>query len=337
MSNRLPVAVDAMGSDGGPAVIVEGARRAVEKDGLPVVLVGDPEQLGDTGSIPVIAASQVIEMGAEPASSVRTMKDASVVRAAEAVRDGAASSMISAGNTGAAMAASLLRMGRIKGFSRPAIAVPYPVPGSTPTTVLDCGANADTQPEWLVQFAMMGAVYCRTRFDIAEPRIGILTIGEEAGKGNALIKEACGLMEDADWSALCGARYIGNVEGRDLMMGTADVIVTDGFTGNVVLKSMEGGFAVFERTLRAALATTPAAIADPTIVDGLVQTVLNPVFEGFDAGGTGAAQLLGVRGVSLISHGSSSVDAIANAIGTADSLVDIDIVGRLRQTVTPSS
>lgn len=337
MSERLPVAVDAMGSDGGPAVMVEGARRAAEKDGLPVVLVGDPEQLGDTGSIPVIPASQVIEMGDEPASSVRSMKDASVVRAAEAVRDGAASSMISAGNTGAAMAASLLRMGRIKGFSRPAIAVPYPVPGSTPTTVLDCGANADTQPEWLVQFGMMGAVYCRTRFDVAEPRVGILTIGEEAGKGSSMVKEACGLMEEADWASLCGARYVGNVEGRDLMIGTADVIVTDGFTGNVVLKSMEGGYAVFEQTVRDALADAPEALADPSVVEGLVQRVLNPVFEGFDPGRTGAAQLLGVRGVSLISHGSSSVDAIASAIGTADSLVDIDIVGRLRQTVTPSS
>ncbi|MEL7158986.1 MAG: phosphate--acyl-ACP acyltransferase, partial [Actinomycetota bacterium] len=272
-----------------------------------------------------------------PASSVRSMKDSSVVRAAEAVRDGVASAMVSAGNTGAAMAASLLRMGRIKGLARPAIAVPFPVPGSTPTTLLDCGANADTQPEWLVQFGLMGAVYCRTRFGVAEPRVGVLTIGEEAGKGNSLVKEACGLLEAVDWKAACGARYVGNLEGRDLMIGTADVIVTDGFTGNVVLKSLEGGYAVFEESVRSALAATPAAIAEPKLVDDLVAGVLDPLFEGFDPVRTGAAQLLGVRGVSLISHGSSGVDAIANAIATADGLVDIDIVGRLRQTVTPSS
>ena len=335
MSDRLPVAVDAMGSDGGPAVVVEGARMAAEQHGIDVVLVGDPDRLGDTGALPVIEATQVIEMGAEPASSVRSMKDASVVRAAEAVRDGAASAMISAGNTGAAMAASLLRMGRIKGLSRPAIAVPFPVPGSTPTTLLDCGANADTQPEWLVQFALMGTVYARVRFGLEAPRVGILTIGEEAGKGNSLVKEACSLLENGDWARTCGARYVGNVEGRDLMIGTADVIVTDGFTGNVVLKSLEEGYAVFERSVRGALAAAAPEVVPQVTLDALTTQVLDPLFEGFDPVRTGAALLLGVRGVSLISHGSSSASAIAHAVVTADQLVDIDIVGSLRETVTP--
>ncbi|MEM8923992.1 MAG: phosphate acyltransferase PlsX [Actinomycetota bacterium] len=337
MSDRLPVAVDVMGSDGGPDVMVEGARRAAEQQGIGVILVGDPARMGDTGDLPVIEASQVIEMGAEPASSVRSMKDASVVRAAEAVRDGAASSMISAGNTGAAMASSLLRMGRIKGISRPAIAVPFPVPGTNPTTVLDCGANADTQPEWLVQFALMGTVYARARFGLERPRVGILTIGEEAGKGNSLVKEACKLLEDGDWAEQCGADYVGNVEGGDLMIGTADVIVTDGFTGNVVLKSMEGGYAVFEESVRGALADAAGGVVAADAVDALVARVFDPLFEGFDPVRTGAAQLLGVRGVSLISHGSSSVDAIASAVVTADGLVDIDIVGLLRETVIPAS
>ena len=141
MNERLPVAVDAMGGDHAPAAIVEGARLAAESFGLPVLLVGDPERMGDTGSVPILPASQVVEMGAEPASGVRTLKDSSIVRAVEAVRDGLASSVLSAGNTGAAMAASLLRLGRIKGVARPAIAVPFPVLGSTPTTLLDCGGQ----------------------------------------------------------------------------------------------------------------------------------------------------------------------------------------------------
>jgi len=333
VSERLPVAVDAMGGDNAPTVIVAGAKLAVEKFGVGVVLVGDPDRLGETGSLPVLPASEVVEMGAEPASSVRRLKDSSIVRAAEAVRDGAASSLLSAGNTGAAMAASLLRMGRIKGVARPAIAVPFPVPGSTPTTVLDCGANADCQPEWLVQFAVLGSVYARERFGLAEPRVGILTIGEEAGKGNALVRTACELLENGDWVDRCGARYLGNVEGRDLMIGTADVVVTDGFTGNVVLKSLEGGFAVFERTVREALTSTPAVAATADVVE----PVLDPVFETFDPALTGAAMLLGTRGVALISHGSSSPMAIAHAISTADQLVDIGIVERLRQSMTPSS
>ena len=330
MSDRLPVAVDAMGGDDAPGTVVDGARIAAERFGVQALLVGDPDQLGDTGSLEIVPASEVVAMGAEPASSVRRLKDSSIVRAAEAVRDGRASALLSAGNTGAAMAASLLRLGRIKGVSRPAIAVPFPVPGSTPTTVLDCGANADCQPEWLVQFAVMGSVYAREQFDVAEPRIGLLTIGEEAGKGTTFIKDAAALLEATDWAAV-GARYLGNVEGRDLMTGVADVIVTDGFTGNIVLKSLEGGYAVFEQTVRAAL----------DAADGLenrseVEQLLDPVFAGFDARRTGAAMLLGTRGVSLISHGSSSAMTIAHAIHTADQLVDIGMVDSIRQAVTPS-
>ncbi|MGF1597775.1 MAG: phosphate acyltransferase PlsX [Acidimicrobiales bacterium] len=329
MTDRLPVAVDAMGGDDAPAVIVAGARVAAEERGVPVVLVGDPDLLGDVGDLEVIPASEVVAMGAEPASSVRRLKDSSIVRAAEAVRDGRASSLLSAGNTGAAMAASLLRMGRIKGVSRPAIAVPFPVPGTNPCTLLDCGANADCQPEWLVQFAVMGTVYARELFGVERPRVGILTIGEEAGKGNALVKAACELLETGDWAGGCGAEYIGNVEGRDVMAGTADVIVTDGFTGNVVLKSLEGGYVTFERTVRAALRSNPQVTATAPVVDA----VLDPVFDGFDPTLTGAAMLLGTRQVTVISHGSSSAIAIANAIVTADGLVDIGIVESLRQVV----
>jgi glycerol-3-phosphate acyltransferase PlsX len=244
-----------------------------------------------------------------------------------------ASSVLSAGNTGAAMAASLLRLGRIKGVARPAIAVPFPVLGSTPTTVLDCGANADCRPEWLVQFAVLGAVYARERFGVDQPRVGILTIGEEAGKGNSLVKAACDLLSSQDWARGCRARYVGNVEGRDLLLGVADVIVTDGFTGNVVLKSLEGGYAVFENAVREALRSTPEVAATAAVVD----QVLEPLFAGFDPVRTGGALLLGTRGVTLIAHGSSSAIAIAHAIATADDLVAIDIVGSLRKSIVTDS
>lgn len=325
--STLPVAVDAMGGDFAPAAVVAGAKLAAAA-GVNVLLVGRPEELGDTGDLPVLAATEVVEMGAEPASSVRRLKDSSIVRAAEAVRDGQAKALLSAGNTGAAMAASLLRMGRIKGVARPAIAVPFPVFGTTPTTLLDCGANAECQPEWLVQFARLGVVYNRVRWSVDRPRVGVLTIGEEAGKGNHLVKAACELMEAVDWTA-AGARYVGNVEGRDLMEGVADVVVCDGFTGNVVLKSLEGLMAIAQHQIELALRSNPDVAATASVVD----PVLAPVFATLDATQTGAAMLLGTRGVCMISHGSSSAETIAHAIGTASELADENVVGSLRAAI----
>jgi glycerol-3-phosphate acyltransferase PlsX len=170
------------------------------------------------------------------------MKDSSLVRAAEAVRDGRACAMVSAGNTGATMASALLKMGRIRGVARPAIATPIPCPGlPTPTVMLDAGANPDCQPQWLLQFAQMGAVFARERYGIENPRIGLLSIGEEPGKGDSLRKEAHALLAGSAWTAGTGASFVGNVEGRDLMSADVDVVVTDGFTGNVALKTLEGG------------------------------------------------------------------------------------------------
>src|SRR5688500_12238590 len=162
----LPVAIDAVGGDKAPGEIVSGARQALDEMGVPVLLVGPPDRIGDPMGLEVLACTEVIEMHDDPGASVRRKKDSSLVRAAEAVRDGKASAMVSAGNTGATMASALLRMGRIKGVSRPAIATPIPVPDSTPTVLLDAGANAECQAEWLVQFAQMGAVYCRHRYAI---------------------------------------------------------------------------------------------------------------------------------------------------------------------------
>jgi len=320
-----PVAVDAMGGDHAPDAIVAGARRAAEEFGIPVLLVGRPDELGDVGDLPVLAASEVIAMDAEPGSSVRTMKDSSLVRAAEAVRDGQASAMVSAGNTGATMASALLRMGRIRGINRPAIATPIPVPGGRPTTLLDSGANAECRPEWLVEFAQMGAVYSRDRFGVERPRVGLLSIGEEAGKGSPFVKECFDLLDDHAWSDAIGCEWIGNVEGRDVMSDAVDVVVTDGFTGNVTLKTLEGAMKALIGRLLVAIdtddETRAAGVALGPALDDMVHE-LHP-----DT--VGGALLLGVKGVCVISHGSSSPEAIVNAIKVAAEMVEVGMVDHL--------
>lgn len=325
----LPIAVDAMGGDHAPAAIVEGARLAVEELGVPVVLVGRSAELGDTGGLDVIEASEVIAMDADAGSSVRRMKDSSLVRAAEAVRDGAASAMVSAGNTGATMASALLRMGRIRGVSRPAIATPIPVPGSTPTVLLDAGANAECSAEWLVQFAQMGAVFASDRFGIARPRVGLLSIGEEPTKGNPLVKETHSLLADGAWIGSTGAEFVGNVEGRDIMTTEVDVVVTDGFTGNVALKTLEGSL----KTLIAALLAAFDSSDEARTAAGALWPSLLPLYASMDPENTGGAMLLGVDGVCIISHGSSSARAMVNAIGVAADMVRGGVVGHLATAV----
>jgi glycerol-3-phosphate acyltransferase PlsX len=323
----LPIAVDGMGGDKAPGEIIDGARRAADEVGVPVVLVGRPEELGTDHGLEVIPASEVIGMAADPASSVRTMKDSSLVRAAEAVRDGKASAMISAGNTGATMASALLRMGRIKGVLRPAIATPIPVPGGTPTVLLDAGANSECQAEWLVQFAQMGAVLARERYGIASPKVGLLSIGEEPGKGTPLVKETHKLLQDAE---LGSATFVGNVEGRDIMTDDVDVVVTDGFTGNVALKTLEGAM----RSLVDALFATFDASDDAREGAAKLMPELAPLYASLDPENTGGAMLLGVDGVCIISHGSSSSRAVVNALRVASELVEGAIVDHLRTAIS---
>lgn len=325
----LPVAVDAMGGDKAPGAVVEGARMAVD-DGLPVLLVGRPEELGDVGDIPVLAASETIAMDADPGASVRRMKDASMVRAAEAVRDGNACAMVGAGNTGATMASALLRMGRIKGVSRPAIATPLPVPGGArPNVMLDAGANSECSAEMLLQFGEMGAVYARDRFGVAEPKVGLLSIGEEAGKGTPLVKEAFALLDDEAWQVRAGAKFVGNVEGRDLLEDLADVIVTDGFTGNVALKTAEGTARKIVEALLGAFDSSDDARQGAE----LLLPALMPLYETLDPESVGGAVLLGIRGVCVISHGSSGPKAVRNAIQVAHDLVVTDHVSHLERAV----
>ncbi len=321
-----------MGGDNAPDQIVAGAIQAAEELGVPVVLVGRPEDLGDTGGLEVIPASEVIAMDADPAKSVRRMKDSSLVRAAEAVRDGKASAMVSAGNTGATMGSALLRMGRIKGVNRPAIATPIPAPGhDRPTVMLDAGANAECVPEMLVQFALMGAVFARRRYGIETPRVALLSIGEEPTKGSPLVKETHALLAAGAVEAV-GATFVGNVEGRDLMGDEADVVVTDGFTGNVALKTLEGGLKNIVGAIYGVFGSTEETKA---AADVLLPALI-PLAERLDPDTTGGAMLLGVDGVCIISHGSSSARAIVNALKVAQEMVEADLVGHLRAAVAPA-
>jgi glycerol-3-phosphate acyltransferase PlsX len=323
----LPVAVDAMGGDHAPGPILAGAHRAAAT-GIPVILVGpadlDGRQAPDGSMLDLIEATEVIAMHDDPAQGVRRKKDSTLVRAAEAVRDGRASAMISAGNTGATMAAALLRMGRISGVKRPAIATPIPVPGATPTVLLDAGANAEVQAEWLVQFGLMGSVYARHRFGIDSPRVGLLSIGEEPGKGDTLRKEAYELL-----GAASHLNFVGNVEGRDVMSADLDVCVTDGFTGNVVLKTLEGGMKV---VIKALLEAFSAEEHYKPHADALMPALL-PLYETLSPDTYGGAVLLGVDGVCIIAHGSSGETAIANGIGVARDMVAHDMVGEIRVAI----
>ena len=320
----LPIAVDAMGGDYAPAEIVAGAQLAADA-GIPVILVGQPDAIGET-SLEVIAASEVIAMDEDPTRSVRTKKDSSLVRAAEAVRDGRASGMISAGNTGAALAAATLRMKRIKGVGRPAIATPLPMfSGGTPNILIDAGANVDCTPELLALFARMGAVYSRARFGLDAPRVGLLSNGEEASKGSPLTKAAFLLLNEPEWQAATGANFIGNVEGRDLLGDEVDVIVTDGFTGNVALKSLEGAAKAIIDALLGAFDSSDDARQGAQ----LLLPALAPLYERTNPDSVGGAALVGVNGVCMISHGSSSANAILNAAKAAHELAETDLVGKL--------
>jgi len=329
---RPVIAIDAMGGDRAPGEIVAGALAAVDECDVDIVLVGQPDAIAahlPNGTAPdhvsILAASEVIEMHEDPANAVRTRKDSSLVRCAEAVRDGNASAMVGAGNTGATMAAALLRFGRIKGVHRPAIAIPMPVIGEDRIQLLvDAGATVDPEPEWLVEWAELAREYARVRLGVDEPTIALLSNGEEPGKGDALRKQASVLFADVKG-------FTGNVEGRDLMRRGADVIVTDGFTGNVALKTLEG-----------------ALMGIAGLVFGVVDEPGAPWAEHADAfklrlleaaaplipDNTGGGLLLGVKGVCIISHGSSSAGAIVNAIRVARDCVQESVVDRLTQAVT---
>ena len=340
-----PVAVDAMGGDHSPSEVVKGAHRAMTELDIPVVLVGRSEELQDISEaecMEIIPAHQVIPMDADPSQSIRKMRDSSLVRAAEAVRSGRASAMVSAGNTGAAMGSALLKIGRIPGVARPAIAAPIPTLSDLPTIMLDAGANSECRPEWLVQFARMGSIYARDRFGIAKPKVGLLSIGEEDSKGSDFVKDVFRLLNNKQWAQDVHAEWIGNVEGHDVVTDDVDVVVTDGFTGNVTLKALEGALDVIVKHLRRSLRSVDIKLdiqADGgstghTNSDNeTLKRVMDAMIHDLHGDNVGGALLLGVKGVCVISHGASNAGAVMNAVSLAHEMARANMVSHIAATV----
>jgi glycerol-3-phosphate acyltransferase PlsX len=326
----MRIAVDAMGGDVGPAVNVEGALAAVREHAVEVVLVGDrgsvereldrhgpPRAVRD--AVSVRHASQVVAMGEAPAQALRRKRDSSLRVAAALVRDGEAAAFVSAGNTGAAMAIAMFTLGVLPGVDRPAIAVV--LPNKTGRTVLlDVGANVEPKPWHLVQYAMMGHVYARDLLGVSAPRVGLLSVGEEEGKGNDLVREVFKALEAAP------INFLGNVEGRDVYNGQADVVVTDGFTGNVCLKISESladmlFHLIREELTRSALSRAGALLARPAF---------RRFWKRVDYTEMGGAPLLGINGACIISHGASPPRAVKNAIRVAAEWVRQDVNAHIR-------
>jgi len=313
----IRIAVDAMGGDRGPEEIVAGALDA-RSDQIAPVLVG-PAGL-DTQGLELIEAPEVIGMDEKPTEAVRAKPDSSLVVACRAVREGKADAVVSAGNTGAMLAACLLEIRRLPGVRRPAIAVT--IPSRTGAAVLlDAGANADARPEDLLQFGHMGAVFAEEILDIHNPEIRLLSIGEEPEKGNQLTLEAHELLAASDLN------FAGNTEGRDLLRGGADVVVTDGFTGNVALKLLEGTIRNLLDAFREEITATMRGKLGGLLIRPAARRLRNRL----DPDTYGGAYLLGLRGLAVIAHGNSSRRAIANAVRLAARGVDHDVVGRLAQ------
>jgi glycerol-3-phosphate acyltransferase PlsX len=310
------VAVDAMGGDRGPDEIVAGALEAARGDVTPVV-VGRPGL--DTHGLELIEAADTIEMDDKPAEAVRAKPESSLVLACRAVADGRADAVVSAGNTGAMLAAGLLHLRRLPGVLRPAIAVPIPARRG-PSVLLDCGANADARPEHLVQFAHMGAVFAAEILELPRPQVRLLSIGEEPEKGNQLTLEAHVLLAQDE-----RIDFAGNVESRHLLEGAGDVVVTDGFTGNVCLKLLEGTIRSLLEALREEISATPRG----KLGGLLIRPPARRLRTRLDPDTYGGAYLLGLRGLAVIAHGNSSRTAIANAIRLAARGVEHRVVERL--------
>jgi glycerol-3-phosphate acyltransferase PlsX len=326
------IAIDAMGGDRAPAEIVAGALQAVDECDVDVLLVGRPDAIAahlPGGAAParveIVPAADVIAMDDDPANAVRTRADSSIVRAADAVREGRAAAFVGAGNTGATMAAALLRWGRIKGVHRPAIALPIPVVGADRMQLLvDGGATVDPEPAWLVEWAVLAGEYARLRLGIDEPTVGLLSNGEEPGKGDALRKVAYDLFADTKG-------FVGNVEGRDLMKAGVDIVITDGFTGNVVLKTLEGSMMGIAGLVFGVVDEPGSPWAG--VSDALKLRLLEAAAP-LMPDNTGGGMLLGIKGVCVISHGSSNATAIVNAVRVARDCVAADVVTRLTEAVT---
>ena len=328
----MRVALDAMGGDRGSKELVAGALEAVEKNGIEVVLVGNENELkadlkelqpasGISNKIDIVHASEVIEMDDHPATAIRKKKDASVLVAFDLVQKGEACAAVSAGNSGATMAAGIRKLGRLEGVSRPGITSVFPTL-KNPVVLMDIGANVDCKPIHLLQFAVMASSYSQFTGQ-KKPRVALLTIGEETGKGNSLVKEAYPLLAGSSLN------FIGNVEGRDIFQGDVDVVVCDGFVGNICLKVSEGLSEAAMTMIRDEINSSWL-----TKIGGLL---VMPAFKAFkkrvDYAEYGGAPLLGVDGVGIICHGKSSAQAIKNAILEAASMAQKNITQTIRESL----
>ncbi|HXE75852.1 MAG TPA: phosphate acyltransferase PlsX [Candidatus Xenobia bacterium] len=328
------IAVDALGGDHAPAVPVEGALLAAREYGLSLLLIGPPKQIeaelekhdASGLKIELVPAGDVIGMDESPVKALRRKPEATVRVAAHLVREGRAQGFVSAGNTGAAMAAAKMEWGAIPGVDRPALATIFPTQRGIPSVLLDVGANIGCKPQHLVQFAVMGEVYYRVMFGVQRPRVGLLSIGEEATKGNEVIREAHRRLRESPLSF----EFVGNVEGHDVFSGDVHVAVCDGLVGNVALKISEGVAEAIVSMLKEALSST---------ITAKVGAVLSrQAFEEFrrrvDWSEYGGAPLLGVKGVAIVCHGRSPVNAIKNALGVAHSFAEKRVNEKIERELT---
>jgi glycerol-3-phosphate acyltransferase PlsX len=313
------VALDGFGAERGFDVLADGARMAAA-DGIRLRIFGPADELGlsDVEGIEVVPTTEWIGNEEDAVAAVRAKKGASVVRAAADVAEGRADAMASAGSTGAAMAAATFGLRRLKGVQRPALAVQLPVPGKR-VLFLDVGANIEVRAQHLVQFAFLGAAFSAAVLGIERPRVGLLSVGEEAGKGREEVVAAHEILSGSP-----GIEFAGNVEGRDLPTGAADVVVTDGFTGNVALKLMEGTAKTVTAAIRDAARSNPLAALGGL----LMRPALGGLRRELHPDTTGGAILLGLRGIAVVGHGSSGAEGIANAVRLAARCVEADAVGR---------
>lgn len=326
----MKIFVDGMGGDHSPSEIVKGSVLAVQKYKVPVTIIGIQEKIEkelekyqyEKNLIEVIHASEVVENEDEPSRAIRRKKDSSMVRGMSLVKENAHSVLISAGNTGALLAGGLLKIGRIKGILRPALAPILPTKNG-PSLLIDAGANADSKPQQLQQFALMGSIYMSKVIGIENPRVGLVNIGTEEKKGNILVKETFPLLEKTN------INFIGNVEARDIPSGVADVLVCDGFTGNVILKLTEGlASFIFDALKETILSTSTGKIGGL-----LLKPSLKSFKEQFDYTEYGGAPFLGIEGGLIKAHGSSDAKAIKNAIGQGIKYLEQEVDSNIEQEI----
>ncbi|MBX3011029.1 MAG: phosphate acyltransferase PlsX [Caldilineaceae bacterium] len=330
----MKIAVDVMGGDHAPAAIIAGAVAAARQDPVSLLLVGQPAVIEQTLAAPqykgmaftIVPAQQVVAMHEKPANVVRAKPDSSLVVACDLVRRGEAAAVVTAGNTGAALAAGIFKIGRAPGVLRPALVSPFPTKQGF-CVILDIGANAEVRPEHLQQFAMMGALYAQQVLGIEQPRVGLLSNGEEEGKGNQLVLNSFPLL-----AATPGLHFAGNIESKEVIEGLADVVVTDGFTGNIFIKTAEATARLMQAVMVEEVQRSPIT----TIGALLARPALRRMRQRLDDSEVGGAVLLGLAGLVVVAHGRSDANAIRHAIRVAKQGIEQTIVARIGTALASS-